>query len=170
MTTEMSKLVETQTGVRLRGVTKTYGSGDAEVHALRGVDVDVEPGKLGVVPGPSGSGKTTLLNLIGGLEPPQTAGRVVVCRPRADRPGRGAQLTAYRRDQIGFVFQFFNLMPRLTARENVEKWSSGWSGDAATGGGEPNPGGGRARPAGGTISRRGCPAVSSSGSRSPGRW
>ncbi len=118
MTTEMSKLVETQTGVRLRGVTKTYGRGDAEVHALRGVDVEVEPGDLVVVVGPSGSGKTTLVNIIGGIES-ATSGEVVVAGEEISQRSP-AQLSEYRRDHVGFVFQFFNLIPTLTARENVE--------------------------------------------------
>lgn len=118
MTTEMSKLVETQTGVRLRGVTKTYGRGDAEVHALRGVDVDVEPGDLVVVAGPSGSGKTTLVNIIGGIES-ATSGEVVVAGEEISQLSP-AQLSDFRRDHVGLVFQFFNLIPTLTARENVE--------------------------------------------------
>ena len=118
MTTEMSKLVETQTGVRLRGVTKTYGRGDAEVHALRGVDVEVEQGDLVVVVGPSGSGKTTLVNIIGGVES-ATSGEVVVAGEEISQRSP-AQLSDFRRDHVGFVFQFFNLIPTLTARENVE--------------------------------------------------
>ncbi|WP_405072016.1 ABC transporter ATP-binding protein [Kribbella sp. NBC_01510] len=118
MTTEMSKLVETGTGVRLRGVTKTYGRGDAEVYALRGVDVDVEPGDLVVVAGPSGSGKTTLVNIIGGIES-ATSGEVVVAGEEISQRSL-ARLSDFRRDHVGFVFQFFNLIPTLTARENVE--------------------------------------------------
>ncbi|WP_329001064.1 ABC transporter ATP-binding protein [Kribbella sp. NBC_00709] len=118
MTTKMSKLVETRTGVRLRGVTKTYGRGDAVVHALRGVDVDVEPGDLVVVAGPSGSGKTTLVNIVGGIES-ATSGEVVVAGEEISQRSP-ARLSDFRRDHVGFVFQFFNLIPTLTARENVE--------------------------------------------------
>ena len=103
--------------IRVRGATRTFGSGASAVHALRGVDLDVAPGELAVLLGPSGSGKTTLLNLIGGIETP-TAGSVEV----ADKNLAGldeAARTAYRRDTLGFVFQFYNLVPTLTARENV---------------------------------------------------
>ncbi|MCX3064013.1 ABC transporter ATP-binding protein [Streptomyces beihaiensis] len=104
--------------VRLRGVDKTYGTAEAAVHALRGVDLDIEPGELVVVLGPSGSGKTTLLNLIGGIEAAD-AGRLAVAEQDISH-SKPASLTAFRREHIGFVFQFFNLVPTLTARENVE--------------------------------------------------
>lgn len=105
---------------RLLGVealTKTYRMGEVEVHALRGVDLTLEMGELVVLLGASGSGKSTLLNILGGLETP-SSGRVV---------HRGKDLTAaserartqYRREHVGFVFQFYNLVPSLTARENV---------------------------------------------------
>ncbi len=105
-------------GVRLRGVTKTYGSGEGEVHALRGVDLAVEPGELVVVLGPSGSGKTTMVNIIGGIET-ATSGTVVVGGEEISRH-RPNELTEFRRRHVGFVFQFFNLIPTLTALENVE--------------------------------------------------
>jgi putative ABC transport system ATP-binding protein len=102
----------------LRGVTKVYGTGDAAVHALRGVDLDIDSGELVVVLGPSGSGKTTLVNIAGGIES-TTEGRVTVAGE--DISGRSPRdLSGFRRDHIGFVFQFFNLIPTLTARENVE--------------------------------------------------
>ncbi|MFW6695379.1 ABC transporter ATP-binding protein [Streptomyces sp. MAR4 CNX-425] len=105
-------------GVRLRGVGKTYGTGEAAVDALDGVDLDVPPGEMVVVLGPSGSGKTTLLNVIGGIEP-ATAGDIRVSG--VELTGRAPrELVGFRREQIGFVFQFFNLVPTLTARENVE--------------------------------------------------
>jgi putative ABC transport system ATP-binding protein len=92
--------------------------GAVEVHALRDADLEVRQGQFVVILGPSGSGKTTILNLVGGIDTP-TAGRVLV-----DGVDIGAHpdaaLTAYRRDRVGFVFQFFNLIPTLTARENVE--------------------------------------------------
>ncbi|MEL6704618.1 MAG: ABC transporter ATP-binding protein [Bacteroidota bacterium] len=100
-----------------RGVTKVYGRGDVEVHALRGVDLDLFEGEFVVLLGASGSGKSTLLNILGGLDR-ATAGTV---RYR-DQDLTGASeraLTAYRRDHVGFVFQFYNLIPSLTARENV---------------------------------------------------
>ena len=105
-------------GMLLRGVTKVYGTGDAAVHALNGIDLDIDAGQLIVVLGPSGSGKTTLVNTIGGIES-VTSGDVTVAGQRIS--GRSpADLSDFRRDHIGFVFQFFNLIPTLTARENVE--------------------------------------------------
>jgi putative ABC transport system ATP-binding protein len=98
-------------------LTKVYRTGEVEVHALRGVDLDIETGEFLVLLGPSGSGKSTLLNILGGLDI-ATSGRVLF---------RGAELTAlddrgltrFRRENVGFVFQFYNLVPSLTARENV---------------------------------------------------
>jgi len=104
--------------IRLQGVTKTYGSGEVAVHALRGIDLEIGPDEFVVVLGPSGSGKTTLLNLIGGIETP-TSGRLTI--NGVDLTGVDeAALTAFRRDSVGFIFQFFNLVPTLTAAENVE--------------------------------------------------
>jgi putative ABC transport system ATP-binding protein len=102
---------------RVRGLTKTYGEGAAEVHALAGVDLDLHPGELVVLLGPSGSGKTTLLNQLGGLDVP-TSGTLTyrgIELSQADEE----RLTLYRRESVGFVFQFYNLIPSLTARENV---------------------------------------------------
>jgi len=102
---------------RVRGLTKVYGSGEAEVRALSGVDLDLYAGELVVLLGPSGSGKTTLLNNLGGLDVP-TSGELTY----RDMDLAGAEedeLTRYRRDTVGFVFQFYNLIPSLTARENV---------------------------------------------------
>jgi len=102
---------------RARGLTKIYGSGTAEVRALSGVDLDLYAGELIVVLGPSGSGKTTLLNQLGGLDVP-TGGEL--WHRDLDLAGADdAQLTRYRRDGVGFIFQFYNLIPSLTARENV---------------------------------------------------
>ncbi len=100
-----------------RGLTKHYATGEVVVEALRGVDLELFAGEMVVLLGPSGSGKSTLLNILGGLDRP-TAGQVFF---------RGSELTAfndrgltrYRRDHVGFVFQFYNLIPSLTARENV---------------------------------------------------
>ncbi len=110
--------VTTQRGVSLRGLTKTFGTGDAAVEALKGVDLDIEPGELIVILGPSGSGKTTLINIIGGIEP-ATSGEVVVAGEDISKQ-KPSELSDFRRDHVGFVFQFFNLIPTLTAKENVE--------------------------------------------------
>jgi putative ABC transport system ATP-binding protein len=104
--------------LRAKGVTKVYATGDVLVHALRGVDIDLARGELVTLLGASGSGKSTLLNILGGLDVP-TSGTV-------EYSGHGLseanerQLTRYRREHVGFVFQFYNLIPSLTARENVE--------------------------------------------------
>lgn len=116
--TQSAPATEQAQGLLLRGVTKTYGEGDAVVEALRGVDLQIEPGELVVVLGPSGSGKTTMVNIIGGIEA-ATSGHVQVAGE--DLSGRDpADLSEFRRRHVGFVFQFFNLIPTLTARENVE--------------------------------------------------
>jgi len=91
--------------------------GEAEVHALRGVDLEVRAGEFIVLLGPSGSGKSTLLNLLGGLDTP-TAGSISFQQKDFSRADE-ATLTRYRREHVGFVFQFYNLIPSLTARENV---------------------------------------------------
>ncbi len=100
-----------------RGLTKVYRTGEVEVRALRGVDMAIPAGEFVVLLGPSGSGKSTLLNILGGLDHP-TDGEV---RFRGRDLGAldEAGLTRYRRDHVGFVFQFYNLVPSLTARENV---------------------------------------------------
>ncbi|MFA9478343.1 ABC transporter ATP-binding protein [Phycisphaerales bacterium AB-hyl4] len=100
-----------------RGLTKVYTMGEVQVHALRGVDLDLHEGELLVLLGPSGSGKSTLLNILGGLDTP-TAGQVRYHNQDLARAS-DAELTRYRRDHVGFIFQFYNLIPSLTARENV---------------------------------------------------
>ena len=109
--------METPAAFTVRGLTKVYGQGHGAVHALRGIDLDIPEGELVVLLGPSGSGKSTLLNILGGLDRP-TAGtlhfRTQDLTACSDR-----ELTAYRRRHVGFVFQFYNLIPSLTARENV---------------------------------------------------
>ncbi len=150
----------------LEAVDRGYGRGGSTVHALRGVDLVVEPGELLAVEGPSGSGKSTLLQLLGAMDTP-TSGRV-------DFDGQqlaGASdktLTGLRRTAIGFVFQQFNLIPTLTAAENIEiamvrprrerrprarncSRASAW-------------------PIAPTICQAGCRVASSSASPSPGRW
>ena len=107
-----------QDGVTLTGVTKVYGTGDARVDALAGIDLRIEPGEFVVVLGPSGSGKTTMLNVIGGIETATEGSVRVAGEELADRDP--ADLSDFRRRHVGFVFQFFNLIPTLTARENVE--------------------------------------------------
>ncbi len=101
-----------------RGLTKVYGEGHSAVHALRGVDLEIPVGEIVVLLGPSGSGKSTLLNIIGGLDR-GTAGTAQF-RDLSLTDMSDADLTRYRRDHVGFVFQFYNLMPSLTAHENVE--------------------------------------------------
>ena len=91
--------------------------GEVRVEALRGVDFDLAPGEFVVLLGPSGSGKSTLLNILGGLDVP-TAGEVIYAGQNLTTANEAA-LTAYRRTHVGFVFQFYNLIPSLTARENV---------------------------------------------------
>jgi putative ABC transport system ATP-binding protein len=101
-----------------RGLIKTYRMGDVEVQALRGVDLDLYAAELAVLLGPSGSGKSTLLNILGGLDTP-TSGKVHY-REQDLFAADDEVLTRYRREHVGFVFQFYNLIPSLTARENVE--------------------------------------------------
>lgn len=102
---------------RARGISRIYRSGEVEVCALKDLDLDLFPGELVVLLGPSGSGKSTLLNILGGLDSP-TAGSVRY-RDHDLSLHDDAALTRYRREHVGFVFQFYNLIPSLTARENV---------------------------------------------------
>ncbi len=113
----MASRIENRTVV-LDGVSKTYERGTHQVHALTDVSLDVGAGELVVLLGPSGSGKTTMLNIIGGIEAP-TAGAVNIGGVDVASLTR-RELTEYRRTTVGFVFQFFNLVPTLTASENVE--------------------------------------------------
>ena len=100
-----------------RGLTRIFPMGDVEVRALRGVDLDLAQGEFVVLLGPSGSGKSTLLNILGALDAP-TAGSLSF-RDHDLTTADEAARTAYRRDHVGFVFQFYNLLPSLTAAENV---------------------------------------------------
>ena len=104
--------------IAARALTKTYGRGDATVSALRGIDFDLRRGEVVVLLGPSGSGKSTLLNILGGLDVP-TSGTVSYAGALLS-PATEDALTRFRREHIGFVFQFYNLIPSLTAAENVE--------------------------------------------------
>ncbi len=103
--------------IEARGLTKVYGEGETAVHALDGVDLALRHGEMVAIMGPSGSGKSTLLHLLGALDTPSD-GIVKVGARRFDNL-TDAELTVLRRDSIGFVFQFFNLLPALTAEENV---------------------------------------------------
>lgn len=104
--------------LRAADITRVYRMGEVDVHALRGVSVELRAGELLVLLGASGSGKSTLLNILGGLDHP-TSGSVHYKDLRLDQAG-DAGLTRYRREHVGFIFQFYNLIPSLTARENVE--------------------------------------------------
>ncbi|MDT9594728.1 ABC transporter ATP-binding protein [Nocardioides zeae] len=100
-----------------RGLTKTYGRGDAQVHALRGVDLDLPAGRFTAVMGASGSGKSTLMHCLAGLDQP-SAGSVSIAGTNLEALSDDA-LTRFRRDHVGFVFQAFNLLPMLTAGQNI---------------------------------------------------
>ena len=106
------------TAYRIKSLRKTYGEGPAAVQALRGVDLEIPAGEMVVLLGPSGSGKSTLLNIIGGLD--RASEGTVYFQDQDLTDMTDEQLTFYRREHVGFVFQFYNLMPSLTARENVE--------------------------------------------------
>jgi putative ABC transport system ATP-binding protein len=117
MQTSQAAALSNKSCFRTHGLTKTYGSGHSAVHALRGIDLDLPAGELVVFLGASGSGKSTLLNILGGLDRP-TSGQFWF---RGDELSNASmrELTEYRRRHVGFVFQFYNLMASLTARENV---------------------------------------------------
>ncbi|MCL2482183.1 MAG: ABC transporter ATP-binding protein [Propionibacteriaceae bacterium] len=103
--------------IRARGLTKTYDSGKQQVIALDHIDVDIYPGAVTIILGPSGSGKSTFLNIVGGMDHPSQGS--ILCGSVAVHELSDSELTAYRRTQIGFVFQTYNLIPTLTAAENV---------------------------------------------------
>jgi putative ABC transport system ATP-binding protein len=104
--------------IRLNGIVKVYTRGNQRVEVLHGLSLDIEQGEFVSIMGPSGSGKTTLLNLIAGLDTP-TSGELEVAGKRIDKLSRG-KLPGWRARHIGFVFQFYNLLPVLTAARNVE--------------------------------------------------
>ena len=104
--------------VEFRDVRKTYRMGDVEVHAVDGMNFEIERGELCVIVGPSGAGKTTVLNMLGGMDQPTSGSILLDGREISGLSER--ELTLYRRHDIGFVFQFYNLVQNLTARENVE--------------------------------------------------
>ena len=104
--------------VCLKDITKVYKMGEVEIHAVDGINFEIEKGEFVVIVGPSGAGKTTVLNLLGGMDT-ATSGEIIVDGDDITKYNE-RQLTGYRRDDIGFVFQFYNLVPNLTAKENVE--------------------------------------------------
>jgi len=104
--------------ITLRNVTRSYQNGELTINALDNINLEIEQGAFTVILGPSGSGKSTLLNLIGGMDRP-TAGEIIVDGLRLETLNKN-QMTQYRRLEIGFVFQFYNLLPNLTAFENVD--------------------------------------------------
>ena len=104
--------------VELKHITQIYKMGEVEIRAVDGIDFEIEKGELVVIVGPSGAGKTTVLNILGGMDT-ATSGKILVDGADITRYNE-RQLTSYRRDDIGFVFQFYNLVPNLTAKENVE--------------------------------------------------
>src|ERR1700733_10268699 len=113
-----SRMTEGEPIISTRGLRKTYHVGEVDVHALRGVDLDVQPGEFVSIVGPSGSGKSTLFHIVGGLTPP-TAGTVRIAG--RDLFGMSdAERTELRKTTVGFVFQKYNLLPTLTARDNIE--------------------------------------------------
>ncbi len=114
----VSTEAELQVVFHARGLSKMYRMGEVEVHALRDVDLDLYEGELVVILGPSGGGKSTLLNILGGLDVP-TSGEVNF-RDHMLTNANDRELTRFRREHVGFVFQFYNLIPSLTALENVE--------------------------------------------------
>ena len=113
----MSTLVNS-TLVEIRNLTKTYQRGPEKIQVLHGIDLDIDRGDFIALMGPSGSGKTTLLNLIGGLDSP-SSGEIDIDGQRIDAMSAG-QLSNWRSNHVGFVFQFYNLMPMLSAQKNVE--------------------------------------------------
>jgi len=106
-----------ETVFSVKNLTKVYDMGEVQVHALRGVDLELFEGEMAVLLGPSGSGKSTLLNILGGLD--TATGGYVSYRGKDLTRATDQELTAYRRFHVGFIFQFYNLIPSLTARENV---------------------------------------------------
>ncbi|SPF76794.1 putative ABC transporter ATP-binding protein YknY [Aliiroseovarius pelagivivens] len=115
---DQARKTEANLAFKVEDLTKTYGEGHSAVHALRGADLEIEDGEIVVLLGPSGSGKSTLLNILGGLD--RATSGAVQFRDQDLSKMDDRALTNYRRRHVGFVFQFYNLMPSLTARENVE--------------------------------------------------
>jgi putative ABC transport system ATP-binding protein len=114
----MTHAIQQENVFRINNLVKTYQMGEVSVSALRGISLDIHPGEFLVILGHSGSGKSTLLNIIGGLDTPTTG--TVQYEDHNLGEFTETELTHYRRKHIGFIFQFYNLMPNLTAKENVE--------------------------------------------------
>ena len=114
----IDSIASSQSLIRARGLDKTYWRGSEEVHVLQGLNLDVDAGEFVAFMGPSGSGKTTLLNLLGGLDQP-TAGSISVAGEEITRMS-SRELTVWRSRHVGFIFQMYNLIPVLTAYQNVE--------------------------------------------------
>src|SRR5258708_2310033 len=104
--------------ISIRGLRKTYRAGEVDVHALRGIDLDIAKGEFVSIVGPSGSGKSTLFHILGGLTPP-SAGNILIDQQDLFRMSESAR-TNLRKRTVGFVFQKYNLLPTLTARDNIE--------------------------------------------------
>ncbi|MEL6662306.1 MAG: ABC transporter ATP-binding protein [Pseudomonadota bacterium] len=113
----LERSTDTTALLSARGLTKVYDTGEVKVHALRGIDLDIHAGERVVMLGASGSGKSTLLNILGGLDRPTEGDVLFEGKSLTKRSDSG--LTRYRRNHVGFIFQFYNLVPSLTARENV---------------------------------------------------
>ena len=145
--------------IEVKDAKKRYGEGEAAVYALDGVDLSLEKGKICVILGPSGSGKSTLLNMIGGLDS-LDSGEIEIDGQNITKLNKKA-LTSYRKQSVGFIFQFYNLIPDLTVEENVqvvaEIADKPLDMDAISKNTV-------------TASRGSCRAVSSSASPSPARW
>ena len=155
--------------VSARGVTKRYGKGDAAVDALRGVDVDLRRGQFTAIMGPSGSGKSTLMHILAGLDQP-TARHASRSTAPTSRASRSSELTQLRRDKVGFIFQSFNLLPMLTAEENIAPAADDRRPQARRGVASRPGRHGRARRPHSTTVRPSSRAASSSGSPSPAPW
>lgn len=112
-----SRIAQLEPLLTLNDVRRTYTMGEVSVEVLKGVSLEIRRGEFYVIVGPSGSGKTTMLNLIGGLDSPTSGG--ILYRGKDITHASSRELTRYRRDEVGFVFQFYNLVPNLTARENL---------------------------------------------------
>jgi len=104
--------------LEVKGAKRAYGTGDNKIQVLKGIDVDLEEGKICTILGPSGSGKSILLNVIGGLETIDS-GEIIIDGINISK-SNSKELTKYRRDLLGFIFQFYNLVPNLTVKENIE--------------------------------------------------
>ena len=166
LTAEPDVATTSGAAVEAAGLSRRYGDGDSAVHALRGVSLQVPAGQYTAVMGPSGSGKSTLMHLLAGLDRP-TEGRVHVGGADITEMGDN-QLTKLRREHVGFVFQAFNLLPTLSAEENIVLPARIAAASSTRPPSTPSSSA-SGSPSAATTSRRSSPAASSSASRSPGR-